>query len=364
MKIALLGDIGLLEEYSLAHNKMLPSKLKRIADYLSTFDLVVGNLESPLSIKKKTWGAKSSYVCTDIENIKVLKLLHINALTLANNHIYDFGKEGLETTKKLLKEVGIEWFGVDGKDYKVERDGNKLAFNGFCCYSTNPLRLSKKRGQNGINTFNIPDVKDILVENARKGWLNILAIHSGIEHVNMPGIDQIKVSRLFGDTADYIWHGHHPHVVQGIEQYKNSLIAHSLGNFCFAGNRTDKNRPVVELSENNRIGMILEIEIENNKLKSFTPTLIHIGEDGSIELMTDSTSVERYSEMLKDALPNQEEYKRKRKLQRSEYLEGRKNMRNLSWYLKRLRYRYIKLMLTNRRNHKKYLACVHNHLKD
>lgn len=349
--------------YSFNNNPILLEKLREIADYLAKFDMVIGNLETPLSYRQKPWGAKSAYICADPANIEVLKLLHVDAVTLANNHMFDFGKEGFDTTVSELEKAGIEWFGANGKDFRVERDGNRIAFNGFCCYSTNPLKIASKFGKYGINGFDVSEATGILASNHADGWLNIFAVHSGIEHVNRPSIDQIRVSRQLADVAPYVWYGHHPHVVQGVDSYKGSVIAHSLGNFCFAGNTEDKNRPVIELSDNNRRGMILELEIEDNKVKSVKPTLIHIGEDGHIAILDDEQTMREYSGYIADALTSPEEYTALRKAQRGEYLKRRMEMRNLSWVLKRLRPRYARLMLDNRSNAKKYIRNVASQLK-
>lgn len=363
MKIALLGDIGLLGAYSLKTNPKLIEQLQEISDFLHKFDYVVGNLETPFSYKKKTWGAKSAYICTDPINVDVLKALHINAVTIANNHMYDFGKEGFETTCKLLDEVDIEWFGANGRELKIESSGNRLAFNGFCCYSTNPLKISSKYGDYGINRFNIDEVATIMRQNHEAGYLNIIAVHSGIEHVNRPSVEQIKAARLLGDVVPYLWYGHHPHVVQGIDSYNGSIIAHSLGNFCFAGNTADKNRPVIELSENNRRGMILEIEIQNNILVTCNPVLIHIGKDGYISIKDDQRVINEFSGYLKTALSNAESYNAARIKQRGEYLATRKELRDFMWVMKRLRPRYAKLLYDNHMNAKKYRDNVLSFLK-
>ncbi len=363
MKIALLGDIGLLGNYSLANNPELIKRLKPVSDFLGQFDLVIGNLETPFSYKKKTWGAKSAYICTDPMNIDVLKSLHINAVTIANNHMYDFGSEGFKTTISTLESNGIDWFGADGKVFKVEAAGNRLLFNGFCCYSTNPLKLSSHFGAQGINRFNLKEVTDILKSKSDEGWLNILAIHSGIEHVNTPSVEQILAAHVLADVASFVWYGHHPHVVQGIENIGDSLIAHSLGNFCFAGNYEDKNRPTIELSENNRNGMILVLEVENNKILDYKTYITAIKDDGTIVLLTENTVVNTYSTQIKEYFKNPEAYKENRMAQRSKYLSRRKEMRNLKWFLKRLRPRYAKLMLDNRRNAKKYHKSLTNQLK-
>jgi poly-gamma-glutamate synthesis protein (capsule biosynthesis protein) len=363
MKIALLGDIGLLGNYSLSNNQNLINKLDAISEFLKQFDLVVGNLETPFSYKKKTWGAKSAYICTDTINIDVLKALHIDAVTLANNHMYDFGKEGFDTTIKLLDEAKIAWFGANGKDLKIDVDGNKIVFNGFCCYSTNPLKIARKYGDYGINRFDLAEAANILKENAADEWLNIFAIHSGIEHVNTPSIQQIYASRELSKIAPYIWYGHHPHVVQGIEKCGDSLIAHSLGNFSFAGNTEDKNRPVIELTDNNRMGMILVLDVVNNELVGHQDFLTHIGEDGEIRILDNVAALDDYSSKIKLADSNPAEYTETRRAQRGVYLARRKSMRNFGWVLKRLRPRYVRLMLDNRSNSKKYFTSVLAYLK-
>lgn len=364
MKIALLGDIGLLGNFSLAKNPNLTQKLNKISDYLNEFDLVVGNLETPFSYDKKPWGAKSSYICTDPINIEILKILHIDVVTIANNHMYDFGQEGLDTTKKELDRAGIAWFGVDGRDYKINHDNNKLVFSGFCCYSSNPLKIAGKYGQNGINGLRLSEVEHVLKENSENGFLNIFAIHSGVEHVNAPSVEQIYMSRELAKIAPYVWYGHHPHVIQGVEEYNNSIIAHSLGNFCFAGNKDDANRPLVELSKDNRIGMILELEINNNKIEKQKSQLIFIEDDGSINLINDSSLLDEYSRRISECEKNLVRYKEHRRVQRGQYLAKRKEIRNFGWMLKRIRIRYAKLLLSNRLNKRRYVNSIIKPLKE
>ena len=122
MKIALLGDIALFGRLSYKSSQDIDYYFEEVSSFLETMDYVVGNLETPFSVKKKTSGAKSAYIYSDVENIKILKSLHIKAVSLANNHMFDFGKEGYEVTKRLLNENGIEWFGTEGKEITIEKD--------------------------------------------------------------------------------------------------------------------------------------------------------------------------------------------------------------------------------------------------
>lgn len=358
MKIALLGDIGFLGDYSISNNPQLKDNLSEVKCFLEQFDLVVGNLETPFSVKQKPWGAKSAYLCADLQNVDILKYLHVDIVSIANNHMFDFGIEGFNTTIKLLEENQIQWFGANGKSVEIIQDKNRIKFNGFCCYSTNSLKIAKKYGDFGLNRFCLPEVINLLKDNHKEGWFNIFAIHSGIEHVNNPSLEQIYSSRELSKNAPYVWYGHHPHVIQGIEKINDSVIAHSLGNFCFAENKEDATNPVIELTDDNRRGMILCLQIEHNKIINNSIVLTHIGKNGNLRLLNDASSLDEYSKNIKSCDIDPVSYKMQRVAQRGIYLARRSEMRNFKWVIKRLRPRYAKLLVENKLNSKRYFANV------
>lgn len=351
MKIALLGDIALFGAFNINNNKELLPKLDKIALYLSQFDYIIGNLETPFSERKKPYGAKSAYISSDKECIKILNHLHISAVNLSNNHIFDYGEEGYQLTIDLLDKNGIKYFGTDGKSIYIEDKHNKLAFSGFCCYTTNPMK-NVEYGSHGVNEFDFTKVSKILKENSSKGYFNIFSVHSGFEHVNYPSLENIIISRKLAELSPYIYYGHHPHVIQGLEIYKGSLIAHSLGNFSFDDVYSSANdKPLVTLSDNNRTGLILEITIEDNKISSYKPTSIYIEKDGSISIIkTDNTIYYSFNHLLKD----EESYRTMRNELIHDYISSRKSMRNFKWFLKRLRLRYLLMILNSRRNQNLY----------
>lgn len=365
MKIAFLGDIALFGCFNVNKNKNLRDNLKGIGQYLSMFDLVVGNLESPFSAKKKTWGAKSAYLCSDVENVEVLKWLHIDIVNLANNHIFDYGKEGYETTKMLLGKAGIKYFGTEGKTVDVNMGCNRLRFSGFCCYSTNPLKLAEKQGGYGVNKYNIQDVKFSMKKANDDGYLNIVAAHVGLEHVNYPSLDHVRAARYLAETCPYFYYGHHPHVVQGVEEYKGSVIAHSVGNFCFDDTFTDTSgdKPFVVLTEQNRTGVIIELTVEDNKIVDWKEQIIYIERNGRICLIEDDGRLAKYNNGLIHCEENVTEYMQSRKSVLDARVAERKAMRNFSWVMKRLRPRFIRLLLDMKRNAKLYNINVVQYVK-
>lgn len=355
MRIALLGDIAFFGLYSLTQNSRLKKNLKEISDYLEKFDYVVGNLETPFSSVKKKCGAKSAYICADRENVDLLRMLHIDAVTLANNHMFDFGDEGYELTINLLREAGVECFGTEGRELQVEIAGGCIAFSGFCCYSSNPLKCVKKGGY-GVDAYNLKDAENFIIKSVSNGYLPILAIHAGLEHVNYPSLDHIRAARLLSKSGKYVYYGHHPHVVQGIEEYNGSLIAYSLGNFCFNDIYTSalKATPLIKLTDNNRIGMILELTIEDNDLVDWSEQAIYIGEDGKISLVDGDVSFMAFNDAVITCEDSADEYTAKRNAVLESRIRERKAMRDVAWYLKRLRPRYVRLVLDMRRNQKLY----------
>ncbi|PHS68272.1 MAG: hypothetical protein COB12_00005, partial [Flavobacterium sp.] len=265
MKIALLGDIAFFGKFSLKNNNSLFDYFKEVSLLLKSYDLVIGNLETPFVTNQKEYGYKSAYIKSDPINVDLLKYLNINLVNLANNHIYDFGGESYELTKKILEENSISYFGIEDKQIEINYESNKLAIQGYCCYSTNPMGINNQR-QKGINELDYSNVQKSLLENTKKGFFNIIGFHCGQEHVNYPNFDHILLGRKLAELAPYIFYGHHPHVAQGIEKIKNSLLAYSLGNFCFDDVYTKKSEdPLIKQSKNNKESFILELTLENNK---------------------------------------------------------------------------------------------------
>lgn len=362
MKIALLGDIAPFGSFDVTKwSEEQWSRISRISDYLRQCDYVICNLECPFSIKKKTAGAKSAYLCCNPENISLLKFLHITHANIANNHIFDYGKEGYELTKQILESNDIEWFGGEGKSIRICNKKNSIALEGFCCYSTNPRR-NVHYGKYGINEFDVDVVADKLQKYNEDHILPILSIHAGIEHVNFPDIMNIEVARYFAEKTSYIYYGHHPHVVQGLEFYQNSLIAHSLGNFIFDDIYDKSGRCQLELTTNNRTSCILEIVIEDNVIVAYKEIPVIIGK-GSLDFQPKSiippvmfSYEDAIAESIVDYQANRREIIRRR-------INQRKAMRNVKWYIDHLRWRYIQLQVTNLINRHRYKIHFTNKVK-
>lgn len=356
MKIALLGDIAFFGKFSIKENKNLESYFKDVSKLLNKYDLVIGNLETPFVKNEKPFGYKSAYIKSEIENVSLLKYLNVSVVNLANNHIYDYGASSYELTKKVLTEHDIKFFGLENKELLLNYSENTISLNGYCCYSTNPMGMQPPL-KKGINELNYPLVAEQLKKNTAKDIFNILSFHIGQEHVNYPNYDHIELGRKLSEIGPYVFYGHHPHVAQGVEKVNDSLLAYSLGNFCFDDVYTSKSdKPLIKQSENNKESFILELTVEDNKLLDYKIIPIYIG-DTKMEV-GDSDILTKINEYSDELVSDKEKYKDSRKNLLDVYINSRKTMRDLNWYVKRLNHRSFFLILSARKNAKKYYTTL------
>lgn len=354
MKIAFLGDIALFG--SNTYKSEYRKKFFTMRDFLRNYDYVIGNLETPLTYYNKHVSGKSAYIKGEPRDVEILKYLNVTHVTLANNHIYDYGIKGLEETEQVLDAAGIEWFGIKDKSVSIISHSANISLHGYCCYSTNGKGLGRY-----VNVLDPKRVEKDLKDDIKNGYMPVLSIHWGEEHVHYPNYDHVKMARNLASKYKFVIHGHHPHVMQGVEKNCESLIAYSLGNFSFDNvySRYSAN-PLVTLSVDNKQAFILCMEIIDNKIKN-------------VELVTFSfeNSVYEIDEELKNKLDkwsqflnaSEEVYRSVREKDIRDYINGRKQMRNFIWYLKRLNTNSLEQIISSRVNHRKYCSLIRKYNK-
>lgn len=348
MKIALLGDTALFGRYSTVRGTCARDYFRDVSRHLEQFDHVVANLETPFAVKHKPRGAKSAYIKSDPRDVELLKYLHIDIVNLANNHCFDYGIAGYDCTISTLEAANIDYFGVEGRAIELEDAGARVALHGYCSYTTNPLGLSRN-GAKGVNPLVFPTVVEAMRRFDQNGFLNIVSVHSGWEHVNYPSRQDICMARAMADICPFVYYGHHPHVMQGVEQREGSVVAYSLGNFCFDDVYVDhSSEPLIRQTENNKKGLILELEILENRVASLSMTTIRLGDEamelnptGSHEALAD------YSKALHEPAGV---YEARRRALIAAYMADRRSARDFGWFLKRLRPRYAELLIRAKLN--------------
>lgn len=221
---------------------------EQISPTLKKGNIVFGNLESILGKS----GSKQFFPDNPYNFLAVpqaaatLKQSGLTVLNLANNHAMDFGPSPVLQTRELLEKEGIAAFGA-GKDLEearkpaiVEVKGVRFAFLGYSIIFYPQARAGKKSG--GVSPIRIASIKKDIHAVRSKADFVIVSFHWGEEYHDLPNQKQRDIAHQAIDWGADMVLGHHPHVLQGIELYKDKPIAYSLGNFIFdqKGNGTDR----------------------------------------------------------------------------------------------------------------------------
>jgi len=197
-------------------------------------DIVVANLESPCRGGEPALGKINLYM--EENAVQRIKDMGIGAVSLANNHVLDYGSEGAERTVALLKHAGVGYFGLVESETPqtpliVHVRGLELGFLGYVSpavgtvfatgCSIGPARLSVESV--------LHEVKQL------KGNCDyvLVSLHWGLEHQYFPTPKQVEVARRIVDAGADVVLGHHAHVFQGVECYRHGCIFYGLGNFTF-----------------------------------------------------------------------------------------------------------------------------------
>ncbi|MDF2943780.1 MAG: hypothetical protein K0S01_2638 [Herbinix sp.] len=353
MKIAFLGDIALIGRYDITQNENVKERLEVIANKLLEYDYVIANLESPLTDKTTSIIPKSMHLRTPVVNVELLNYLHINAVSLANNHLFDFGKKGLEDTINALESHDVEWFGANSKNLLKEFNGEKICFSGFCCYSTNGTGYIEENNKIGINTLTYDNIIQQLEKDKNNKAFSILSFHWGTEHTNYPKYDHIRLAETIAMKKNSLICGHHPHIIQGVQKINDSLIAYSLGNFLFDDSTSIKGNFTIKQNENNKKSFIFEVDINESKVSNCKYHGFKDGEGGFV-FFDINTELQQISEPL-EKIDDITAYETKRKEQFDEIILEKFGKHNLKWILNRLNYYSIGARILAIFRNKKYL---------
>ncbi len=260
--ILLVGDIMLNRGVEYMVEKRGEGDFKfpflKITDYLSRADLLFGNLENPISDKGIRTGNIYSFRA-EPKSIEGLKYAGFDILSLANNHTFDYGREALEDTFLRLGEAGIDYLGPDSPVIKEIRE-TKIAFLAYTNLG------SPFWGINWADWNNLEEIKKDIEKTKNKADILIISLHAGEEYSFEPNQFQIDFSKAAIEAGADLIVGHHPHVIQKSEKYKNGYIFYSLGNFVF-----DQS-----FSEETMKGLLLEVIIEKRGIKEANPKEIKI----------------------------------------------------------------------------------------
>ncbi|MCV6605237.1 MAG: CapA family protein, partial [Porticoccaceae bacterium] len=172
--------------------------------------------------------------------IDALKQAGVDYVTLGNNHVYDFGDEGVVLTQKYLNQYKMPYSGGGLneqealKAHSIEHGDSRFQMLGYVGwkgnFSPNQVAEADKGGAAWGSEANI---EASVKQQAATGHPVVVQYHGSNEYSYEPTEETVSRARLAIDSGADLVVIHHPHVVQGFEIYKGKLIAYSLGNFLF-----------------------------------------------------------------------------------------------------------------------------------
>ncbi len=205
-------------------------------EILKSEDIAFANLEGPVSDQGKDKHNLYSFRM-DPSVVPALKGAGLSILSIANNHVGDWGHEAYIDTMGLLKENELLYTGGGMNEAEavqptiIKKYGMKIGYLGFS--DKGPEWMASDAENPGLLLASNPRFDDIIKNASKQVDYLIVSFHFGEEYQNKHNQRQEYLAHSAIDDGAKIVIGHHPHVIQDTEVYKNSFIAYSLGNFIF-----------------------------------------------------------------------------------------------------------------------------------
>lgn len=272
--MAFVGDIML----SRAIGKLMVTKQDYTFPFASTSevihsaDIAFGNLENPISEQGVLSGSIYSFRA-DPQVVEGLKVAGFDIVSIANNHIWDYGKDAFNDTLKNLLENEIVAVG-GGENYdeahipKIITVGDtRIAFLAYTNLISTSLGLASSTPS--VARYNDETLANDIARAKELTDFVVVSFHWGEEYKIKHNSEQERVGKLAIDSGANIVVGHHPHVIQEVEQYSGGWIAYSLGNFIF-----DQN-----FSKDTQRGLVLLVTVKDNKTLSVKEKQVAFNDD-------------------------------------------------------------------------------------
>jgi hypothetical protein len=206
-----------------------------LSEEIRTADISITNLECPLTLSDKKINKIGPNLKASPEMASLLKSSGFNLVTLANNHIYDYGQQGLSDTLDALRKHGLSYVGAgltlqeSKKTFFIEIKHIKLAIVNFA--EIEYTCADATRG--GANPMDLID-NFYKIQDARNHADHVLVIiHGGHEYYHYPSPEMLRRYRFYAESGASAVIAHHTHCIGGFEQNKGVPIFYSLGNFFF-----------------------------------------------------------------------------------------------------------------------------------
>mgnify|MGYP003299774122 CR=1 FL=1 len=246
VSIGFAGDVSLADNWAImpyykSRNKGVYGILsENMVNYMDSLDWMIVNSEFAFSNRGTAMNNKQYTFRANPNNVNIYDEMNVDMVTLANNHVYDYGKEAFLDTLDTFKNKNLPYIGAGVNNNEAEA-AYYLVINGYKIAFLNATRAEKyiltpeaTVEQPGVFRCYDPTrlVERIKEEKENSDYV-VVIIHWGKETYHELENVQKETGKLYIDNGADMVIGHHAHVLQGMEFYKGKLIAYNLGNFIF-----------------------------------------------------------------------------------------------------------------------------------
>lgn len=313
------GDINLAEGWSTTqYMDTQPDGLKDcmsdpLLQEMRSADILMINNEFTYSTRGTPLAGKAFTFRADPGRAEELKKLGTDVVSLANNHVYDYGEEALLDTLETLEQAGIPYMGAGrnlrdaGKPVSFLANGRKITIVSATQIerSTNYTKEATDTSAGVLKTLS-PDKFLTVIENAKaKSDYVIAFVHWGTEGTSHYGSDQVSLGKQFIDAGADVIIGGHTHCLQGFDFYNGKPIIYSLGNFWFNNQKLDTGLSQVVIHtkddtidfkflpciQQNHVTSLVEDEGEKQRILEFMQQIsapgVQVGSDGLVTERTE-----------------------------------------------------------------------------
>lgn len=290
MNILIAGDFCPRDRVaSLIEKEKYGAVFGEVKPYTNNVDLAIVNLEAPIvesSNAKPIEKCGPNLRCTS-KAIDALKYAGFNMVTLANNHLYDFGEEGVKDTLAACQKGNIAMVGagvnlVEASKTSFQNINGKILAIVNCCEHEFSIATESTGGCNPLN----PIQQYYAIQEAKKKADNVIVIvHGGHEHYQLPSPRMKETYRFFVDAGADAVINHHQHCYSGYEVYDSKPIFYGLGNFCFDRN-TQRNSYWNE-------GYMVVLHFDDSKIAFDLIPYIQGNDDAGVCVVSDKKAFEK-----------------------------------------------------------------------
>jgi len=300
-KICIAGDWAPIRTFEKVMETSPESVYGNLLPILKSADLSIVNLEAPLSDRGDAVFKSGAVFKGRQQHIKALTAVPFHVVTLANNHVFDYGVDAFEDTVDVLNQHHIQWTGA-GMSLEeactpllIDVNDLKIAIVNF----SEGEDLTSAGEKPGVMGWNLSKIEETIKSLKSKVDFIIVISHCGIEYIPFPPPYVARAFEQMARAGADIVIGHHPHVPQGIQFYNNIPICYSLGNFVFY-QQTDLYY--------RKLGYLVNLELNKDSLVSFELVPYKINDPG-LSLLKKS-KLHTFREKFKEiSLPLQDEKK-------------------------------------------------------